>query len=198
MSLKSNIDMVKEELNSEEKFFEKAVITERFVKKYKNAIIASVVAVIVIVGTNIAYEVNKQNKIDAANEALLELSKDAKNTSALTNLKSLSPELYDVWLFSKAIADKDTATLNELKNSKALIVGDLASYELAQTSKDLKALNEYASKQNSIYRELAHIQSAVILMNDGKTEQAHQELSKVSEQSSLGKLARALMHYGVK
>jgi hypothetical protein len=36
LSLKENINMVREELNSEEKFFEKAVITEKFVKKYKN------------------------------------------------------------------------------------------------------------------------------------------------------------------
>jgi len=35
LSLKQDIEMVKEELNSEEKFFEKAVLTERFVKKYK-------------------------------------------------------------------------------------------------------------------------------------------------------------------
>ena len=35
MSLKEELEMVKEELSSEEKFFEKAVITEKFVKKYK-------------------------------------------------------------------------------------------------------------------------------------------------------------------
>ena len=35
VSLKENIEMVKNELNSEEQFFEKAVQTERFVKKYK-------------------------------------------------------------------------------------------------------------------------------------------------------------------
>ena len=48
MSLKDNIEMVKEELNSEEKFFERSVITERFVKKYKNAIIASVVVIVLL------------------------------------------------------------------------------------------------------------------------------------------------------
>jgi len=45
LSLKNNIEMVKEELNSEEKFFEKAVITEKFVKKYKNLLIGSVIAI---------------------------------------------------------------------------------------------------------------------------------------------------------
>ena len=35
LSLKTDIEMVKDELTSEEKFFEKAVVTEKFIKKYK-------------------------------------------------------------------------------------------------------------------------------------------------------------------
>ena len=62
LSLKENIDMVKQELNSEEKFFEKAVITEKFVKKYKNMMIASVVAIVVLVAANIGYEANEASK----------------------------------------------------------------------------------------------------------------------------------------
>ncbi len=195
MSLKDNIEMVKEELNSEEKFFEKAVITEKFVKKYKNVMIGSLVAIVLIVGANMAYEINKQNKIDAANEALLELTKDNKNSSAVVQLKALSPNLYDVWTLSQAIANKDLASIKELKNSKALIVGDIATYELAQ---DATALESYALKQDAIYKDLALVQSAVLLINDNKIEKAHQELSKIGVQSPLAKIASALLHYGVK
>jgi len=195
LSLKDNIEMVKEELNSEEKFFEKAVITEKFVKKYKNVMIGSLVAIVLIVGANMAYEINKQNKIDAANEALLELTKDNKNSSAVVQLKALSPNLYDVWTLSQAIANKDLASIKELKNSKALIVGDIATYELAQ---DATALESYALKQDAIYKDLALVQSAVLLINDNKIEKAHQELSKIGVQSPLAKIASALLHYGVK
>ena len=195
MSLKENIEMVKEELNSEEKFFEKAVVTEKFVKKYKNVMIGSLVAVVFAVGGNIVYEANKQSQIEAANKALLELDKDAKNSSAALQLQSLSPELYDVWVYSRAIATKDMISLKKLKNSKTLIVNDLANYELA---KDSKSLQEYASKQSSIYRDLALIQSAVLLIDKNEITKAHQELSKIGVSSPLNKIALALLHYGVK
>lgn len=195
MSLKNNIEMVKEELNSEEKFFEKAVITEKFVKKYKKAMIGSLVAVVVLIGANIAYESNKQSKIDAANETLLELNKDVKNSAAISQLKVLSPNLYDVWVLSQAIADKDLISLKELKSSKAIMVSDLASYELAQ---DANSLDAYASKQDALYRDLALVQSAVMLMNAQDFQKAHQELSKIGVQSPLSKIATALLHYGVK
>lgn len=198
MSIKNNIDMVKEELNSEEKFFEKAVITEKFVKKYKNVMIGSVVALVVFVGANIAYDINKQSQITSANEALAILSKDAKNSEALLTLKSISPDLYDVWTYSDAIAKKDLATMKELKKSSAVLVGDLATYELAQESKDAASLDSYASKQNAVYRDLALVQSAIILMNNSELEKAHEKLSQISPQSSLNKIAQALLHYGVK
>jgi len=198
LSLKNDINMVREELNSEEKFFEKAVITEKFVKKYKNLMIGSLVVVVAVVTANIAYDINKKSNMDAANNLLLELQADANNTQALQELKKVSPSLYDVWLFSKAIVDQDLATLKELKSSKTLLIGDLSEYEVAQNSKDLGSLESYGSKQNAIYKELAQIQAAVILMNEGKVDLAHQKLATIGEQSSLNKVAKALLHYGVK
>jgi hypothetical protein len=198
LSIKNDIDMVKEELNSEEKFFEKAVITEKFVKKYKNVMIGAVVAIVVLVGANIAYDMNKDSQIKAANSALLILSEDATNSEALLTLKSISDELYDVWLYSNAVAKKDMATIKELRSSSAIMVGDLAKYEIAQDSKDASALDEYASKQDAVYRDLALVQSAIILMGNNEIEKAHEELSKISAESSLNKIANALLHYGVK
>ncbi len=198
MSLKNDLDMVKEELNSEEKFFEKAVITEKFVKKYKNLMIASVIGVVILISANIAYDVNKQNTKDAANAALVELMNDSTNAAALTRLESLSPALRDVWVYSQAVVSKDTAALESLKSSKDVIISDLASYELAVESKDQAKLESYALKQNSIYKDLANIQSAVIFIQSGNTVKAQEKLSLISIDSSLAQVAASLMHYGVK
>jgi len=195
LSLKENIDMVKEELNSEEKFFEKAVITEKFVKKYKNIMIASVVAVIVLVAANIAYESNEASKKTAANALLEKLIQNPSDKMSSSKLSTLNPALYDAWLYSQASVNKDLATMKELKNSKTLIVSDLAKYELAN---DVKSLDKYASKQDAIFKDLALVQAAVILLNENKVEEAHNELEKVSKTSSLSKIANALMHYGIK
>lgn len=198
MSIKNNIEMVREELNSEEKFFEKAVITEKFIKKYKNLMIGAVVLLVVLVGANIAYSINKQSQITAANIALLTLSKDATNSEALLTLKSISPELYDVWIYSNAVAKKDMIMIKELTNSSAIMISDLAKYELAQDAKDAASLDAYASKQDAVYRDLALVQSAIILMSNSEIQKAHEKLSKISSQSSLNKIANALLHYGVK
>ena len=198
MSIKNDIEMVKEELNSEEKFFEKAVITEKFVKKYKNLMIGAVVALVIVVGANIAYDINKQNQITQANDALLILSKDSTNSEVLLTIKDISPELYDVWIYSNAVAKKDMATIKELRNSSAVMIGDLAKYEMAQDAKDAESLDSYASEQDAVYRDLALVQSAIILMNNSQIEKAHEELAKISAQSSLSKIAAALLHYGVK
>jgi hypothetical protein len=187
--------MVKEELNSEEKFFEKAVITEKFVKKYKKIMIASVVAVIVVVSANIVYDSNKSANINAANVALSKLIKDANNVQALNELKTLSPTLYDVWMFSQASANKNMQDMQKLENSKTLLIGDLAKYELSQ---DSKSLDEYASSQDAIYKDLALVQAAVMLLKENKIDKAHDKLLKVSIDSSLNKVVQALLHYGIK
>ena len=198
MSLKNDIEMVKEELNSEEKFFEKAVMTEKFVKKYKNVMIGSFILVVLLVGGNIAYDINKAGQVSAANKTLAELQKNPSDSAALARLANLSPALHDVWIYSQAVTNKDTAALKALKASKTAIVNDLVSYELAQNSKEAAKLDSYASKQNSIYKDLAQVQSAVILLNEGKMDLAHSKLATINESSSLSKIAKALLHYGVK
>jgi hypothetical protein len=160
--------------------------------------IGAVVVLVVAVGANIAYEINKQSQITAANSALLTLSEDATNSEALLTLKSVSTELYDVWRYSNAVAKKDMLTIKELRNSSAVMIGDLAKYEIAQDAKDSASLDAYASAQGAIYRDLALVQSAIILMSNSEIQKAHEKLAKVSTQSSMSKIANALLHYGVK
>jgi hypothetical protein len=187
--------MIKDELNSEEKFFEKAVMTERFVKKYKNIMIASVAAVVLLVGANIIYDINSESKTTAANAALLKLQANPNDTVSLGELKKLSLNLHDAWLYSQAVINKDAQAIKSLENSTAPIVGNLAKYEAATDSAQLE---EYALKQNAIYKDFALVQSAVMLLNENKIDKARSALSKVSKESSLNELVSVLMHYGVK
>ena len=153
---------------------------------------------VVAIAANVAYSINKQSQITAANNALSTLSEDATNSEALLTLKSISSELYDVWIYSNAVATKDMATIKELTSSSAVMVGDLAKYEIAQDAKDAASLDSYASTQDAVYKDLALVQSAIILMNNSQIQKAHEKLAKVSTQSSMSKIANALLHYGVK
>ena len=198
MSLKENIEMVKTELNSEEQFFEKAVQTERFVKKYKKPLIGIVVAAILVIGVGSAYNINQQSKIDASNKALNVLMADANDKAAQDQLKSLNPKLYDVWTLSQALKSKDQAKLQALKDSKALVVADLAQYELAAIQENESSLEAYTQKSGALLKELAIIEEAVLLMDKGDKAAAKAKLAMVDINSPVYQLAQTLAHYGVK
>ncbi|MEA1956476.1 MAG: hypothetical protein U9N02_08290 [Campylobacterota bacterium] len=198
MSIKNDINMVRDELNSEEKFFEKAVMTEKFVKKYKKPMIGALVAIVLLVGGNLVYDANKQSKIESANSALLKLQANSEDKNSLAELKSLSLNLHDAWILSQAIRNNNLENLKSLENSKAYLVNDLASYELAQASNDLDGLDAYASKEGALYKDLALVESAVILLKQNKIDEAHEKLFQIPTGSSLSKVASALLHYGVK
>ena len=190
--------MVKEELNSEEKFFEKAVITERFVKKYKNLMIAAVVVIIITVVANVVMESNKTATVEEANHTLATLLANPTDENAAISMKTLSPMLFDAWSYSQAIANKDLEAMKKLQNSKAVLISDLASYEVASQSADSSKLNDYSMKQGAIYKDLALVQNAIVLLNKNEIDKARNELKKVPLESSLNKIVLALLHYGVK
>lgn len=195
LSLKENINMVRSELSSEEQFFEQAIVTERFIKKYKNVIVAIAVAIAVGVVGVVAYRAYEENRVEKSNLALEKLMKDVNDAAALSELKSTNPALHDLWMLSLSAAKGDMASLEKLKGSTAPFVSDLSSYQTANTP---KMLDDYAMKQESIYKDLALVQGAILLMKENKMDEAHEKLSRVSVDSALGKVAAALLHYGVK
>ena len=197
MSLKENIDMVKEELNQEEKLFESAVKTERFVKKYKMPLISIVITVIVVLIGNSIYQANKAQSIAKSNEAYMTLLAQPDDGEAEKTLEENNPALYDAWKFQRALQADDKAGLESLTSSKSSVIADLASYELAAINKDKKALNAYALNQQAVLKDLAVLDEAVLLMQEGKTAEAKARLALIDERSPLKKLAMLLQHYGV-
>ena len=107
MSLKENIEAVKEELSSEEKFFESAIRTERFVKKYQKPLIGIVVASLLAVGGAIGYQTYTNAKLQSSNAAFNLLLANPADAKAEQTLKNDNPALYDVWKLSRGISQKD-------------------------------------------------------------------------------------------
>jgi len=198
LSLKENIEMVKEELNQEEKMFENAVKTERFVKKYKTPLISTVIAIIVVLVGSSLYKANVESKMEASNAAYSTLLVSPQDADARQVLKENNLALFDAWKFQVAIANVDEKTLEVLKTSKNDVVADLATYELATIKQDSAALNSYAQKSNSILKDMALLNEAVLLMKKDKIEEAHACLAQINDKSSLKQTAMMLQHYGVK
>ncbi|MDO9207817.1 MAG: tetratricopeptide repeat protein [Sulfuricurvum sp.] len=198
MSLKENMQALKEELNSEEKFFESAVRTERFVKKYQKPMIASVVVLLLALGGSVGYQSYQESKNKRANEALNTLLSNPSDQSAMKALADNSSSLYELYTLSKALREKDANTLKTLQSASSPEVSDIATYESAVLANNANALEAYSKKQGSLYQELAIIELAVLRIQKGDSKAANASLGLIKEDSAIYPLAQMLSHYGVK
>ncbi|RXJ54463.1 tetratricopeptide repeat protein [Candidatus Marinarcus aquaticus] len=189
MSLKDNVDFVKKELDSEEKFIESFVKVERFYKKYKKALIA---AVAVIVVGSIGYTIN--NSIQASNKAKANLAfnkilNDVNDQEALATLKSSNDKLYNVALYLQAKEGNKNIQVNE-RYLKYLL-----EYEEALKNSDVEKLNSLAMQKDFLLKEFALFNKALILTEQGKFEDARQTLKMIKQDSKVSDLVALLNHY---
>lgn len=198
MSLKENMEALKSELNSEEKFFESAIKTERFVKKYQKPLVASVIALIIGLGGYVVYDAYANIKIEKANSALNTLLQNPGDKTALKLLSENSTDLFELYTLSQALKNSDQKALDNLKKSSSSEVSDIATYESAVMAQKTDELEAYSKKQDALYGDLATIAIAVKLIEKGDVMGAHASLSRIKEGSSLYPLAQMLSHYGVK
>lgn len=198
MSIKENIQSLKDELSAEEKFIESAIRTERFIKKYQKPLMASVISLLLAVGGAISYQVYDQAKVDNSNTALNALLLNPDNKEALKNLKKENISLYELFTLSKAIKESDANALNSLVQAKSPEIADIAAYEAAVLTNDHKALESYSKKQDAIYQDMALIEMAVMLIQKGDIASAHSKLALIQEDSAMYSTAQTLSHFGVK
>lgn len=198
MSLKENMDALKEELNSEEKFLESAIKTERFIKRYQKPLMAGVASLLLAAGGAIAYQAYTDAKIESSNAAFNALLQNPSDSGAEATLKNDNPKLYDVWKLSRGIAQNDPTILEALKSSEAFGVADIATYESAVIQKEIASLEKYTKMQGALYKDLAQLQLAVDAIEKGNISLARQKIALIPEDSPLYQVGQALSHYGVK
>jgi hypothetical protein len=188
MSLKDNMDFVKEELNSEEKFLESFVKVERFFKKYKLLIISAVVIVVLgVIALSVTSYLKEQNKIEA-NIVFQKVLKDPNDTKALESLKGLNTKLYDIALFNQKNAQKDSSINTEFFK-------ELLAYEKAINEQNIEKLNSVSMEKNFLLKEFAIFNKALILAKDGKYQEAKDALKLIPETSQVKDLVTLLNHY---
>ena len=189
MSIKENVDYVKTELSSEEKFLENFVRSERFFKKYKTLIFAFITIIIVApIGFLIKNKINESNKFEAniAFNKVLENSNDAK---ALADLKEKNKELYNVALYLQ--------TKNELKlaDINVPLLKELAKYQTAMANKSITELDNVSMQNDFLLKEFAVFNKALLLANEGKFNEAKTTLALIPQTSKAFELAKLLNHY---
>jgi hypothetical protein len=197
MSITENIQTLKDELNSEEKLFESALRTERFIKKYQKPLLGSVISLLLVVGGAIAYQVYDNARVESSNAALSTLLANPMNKNALDTLQNNNVKLYEVYTLSKAIKESDIKALELLQKSSSVEIADMATYETAVLKVDNAALESYTKKQDGIYHDMALLETAIMLIKKGDVKSAQSKLAMIKEDSAVYPTAQMLNHYGV-
>ena len=188
MSIKDDVNYIKNELSSEEKFLESFVKTERFFKKYKKLIVVLIIAVIV---GSIAFLV--KTKLDEKNlyEANIALSNflENGNQNSLNQLKEKNRDLYEIALYLDAKNEFKNADIN-LKYLKELL-----DFQVALLNSNQSELDLVSKKADFLLKDYAIFNQALILVNNQKYAEAREILGKISQDSRAFELATLLKHY---
>lgn len=188
MSIKENVDYIKSELSSEEKLLEGFVKSERFFKKYKNLLIALIVAIVI---GSIIYFVKKSfdesNKYES--NILLNNYLEKGDEKVLQSLKDKNNSLYQIALYLKARQDGKSAEIS------LPILKELSEFELAKDKNDIEALDKLSMKGDFLLKDYALFNKALILANEGKYQEAKDTIAKISNDSRTIELVNLLNHY---
>ncbi|MCF6173787.1 MAG: hypothetical protein L3J44_08425 [Campylobacteraceae bacterium] len=189
MSLKENIDSIKQEIGAEEQFLESVIKTERFYKKYKKQVLAGLTILIIAAIGYTSVNYIKQRNLRLSNIAYEALLKSPNNAEALSTLKEKNPSLYQAYMFRIAVNKKDSAKLAELaKDKNYKFLADLSQYQLAQI-KNTKVV------RSELLKGFALLEEGYDLLRDGKKQQALLKFAQIDENSPLYKIVKNLEHY---
>ncbi|MBN2768937.1 MAG: hypothetical protein JXQ68_07505 [Campylobacterales bacterium] len=190
MSVKDGLKYVKQELSGDEKALESVFKLERFYKKHKYKIFALLALIIVAVLFNIIGTQLKQNRLEKANTAYMQLQQDSSDTAALEALKENNKALYDLFVYRKASAEGDTKTLESLKSSENKLVVDLSVYTEAMLNK--------TPKDSLIFADYSKLAQAYELMKKGENKQGADILSTIDAKSPAAMIALLMKHSMIK
>ena len=190
MSIQETINEAKKELNNDEQMLASAFKLEKFYKKHKIKIFSVVALTALYFGGTAVMKNIAEQKLVTANNAYLTLKNDPKNTTALTELKTNNPKLFELYSYQEALKAKDTTRLKTLSLSTNEIIADLSAYHLN--------ILEGKPAESKLYGDIALVNNASLLIKEGKVTEAKEELELISEESPAYNISQMIKHYSVK
>ncbi len=189
MSLKDELNVVKQELSSDEKLLEQAFHLEKFFKKNKTIIIGGAA---LLIGAFIGYKIYdyvQNSKLEAANSALLALQKDPKNSAAISKLKENNPKLYNLYEYSIAANSSNAKALSSIKTGDDFLKDVIAYHKGVIAEKPADSV---------YYKNLTLVEKAYKLIKAGKKKEAKNILETIPKNSAVAGVASLLEHFTIK
>lgn len=189
MAVKENVQFIKDELSSEEKFIESFVKVERFYKKNKLLIITLLVALVAfIIGYSVYGYVKESNK-QKANIAFNSFLLNNNDDKALESIKEYNSKLYEVALFIKT-KNSDNTHIPDV-----LFLDSLAKYKNALEKQNQEELTLLSQEKNFLLKEFALFNKALLEVQEGNIDKAKETLKLIPTDSQIKELVNLLNHY---
>lgn len=191
MSIKENLQVVKEEISSDEKMLESVFRIEAFIKKYKLLFIALIVAGLGWIAWLYASDYLKEQKAIKSTALMEKIQSNIKDENAWNELKKENAPLYEMMRFSYAIKNNNTQELEQMKNSSNPFISSYSSYEVASLTEN------FSSLKDGDFSDLALLQEGYLLVSKKDYTQALGKLNGISNTSELKDFALRIGHYGI-
>ena len=191
MSVKKNLDFIKSEFSSDEKIIENAFRIELLYKRYKHIIWGVLIAVVAFVAFLGVKSLIVESNAKKSSEILTKLLENPSDETLRADLQKSNENLYKLFLLKESLDKGNTADLQGLAESKNEFVKYLATYHLGSFERDFDLLNK---SDKYALGDLAKLESAYILIGQGKIADAKNILSTIPQDSPLIEIARILTH----
>ncbi len=195
MSIKENLEQVRNEFKSDEKLLEGAFRLEKFFKRYKWVLLFIVVAFIAYLGDTKLQDYKHEQTRERITQIYNEVLESPNNIALQKRLKEVAPELYDLYQFARASERNDANEFKKLSQSSNEIVKTFAQYSYASLSRDKNLI-----EKSPILKEMSALQEVNLLYEENSKDaikKAHQSLSTIPLSSSLYAIISVLKHYGM-
>lgn len=191
MSIKENLQVVKEEISSDEKMLESVFRIEAFIKKYKLLFIALIVAGLGWIAWLYASDYLKEQKAIKSTALMEKIQSNIEDENAWNELKKENAPLYEMMRFSYAIKNNNTQELEQMKISSNPFISSYSSYEVASLTEN------FSSLKDGDFSDLALLQEGYLLVSKKDYTQALSKLNGISNTSELKDFALRIGHYGI-
>lgn len=188
MALKENIDAIKQELSAQEKMLENIIMSERFFKRNKRAIMVAVIVLLLAILGYVGLKAVRLSNMEASNEAYKALYANPNDENALNVLRNKNKPLYRAFVFKNALKNGDNQTLKSLiaENEDDVISAIAAYYTSSNASADM-----------DIFRNLTALEEGFALIKEGKADEASVKFLSIPADSALMGFVRSLDHYKI-
>lgn len=185
MSLKENVDYIKNEVSAQESMLENVFKVEKLYKKYKGVIFGTVALVVVaLIGTTTMEYMDEQNKIEA-NTLFNKVLENPNDTASLNELKSKNQKLYEIAQFKN----------NQSANVNVDFFKELAAYSQAMEKSEINKISQISQNQNFLLKDFAVFNKALIQAQNGKYKESKETLKLIPVTSNISGLSKTLEHF---